>query len=67
MSTFEEPSHCPKCQSKNISLGQRVYKKDEWGEDTNIVISGMWLCNECGNVLGRKISQYQNEINRNSI
>ncbi len=42
MSTFEEPHHCPKCQSKNISLGQRVYKKDVWGEDTDIVISGRY-------------------------
>lgn len=65
--TFEEPSHCPQCQSRNISLGQKVYKKDVWGEDTDIVISGMWFCNECVNVLGRKLSQYENEIDRNSI
>ena len=44
-----------------------MYKKDVWGEDTDVVIMGMWFCNECGNVLGRKISQYQNEINPDSI
>ncbi len=67
MFTFEEPSHCPNCKSRNISLGQKVYKKDVWEEDTDIVIGGIWFCNECGNVLGRKISQYQNDIDRNSI
>lgn len=67
MSTFEEPSHCPSCQSKNIYLGQKVYKKDVWGEDTDIVIGGMWFCNECGNVLGRKLSQYQNDIDPRSV
>lgn len=67
MFTFEDPDHCPRCKSKNIILGQKVYKKDVWGEDTDIVISGMWFCNECGNVIGRKISRYENEIDRNSV
>lgn len=67
MFTFEDPDHCPRCQSRNIALGQKVYKKDIWEEDTDIVIGGMWSCNECGNVLGRKISQYENEIDENSI
>ena len=35
---------------------------DTWGEDTDIVVGGMWFCNECGNVLGRKVSQYENEF-----
>ena len=56
MVTFEDSGHCPNCQSKNIYLGQKVYKKDVWGEDTDIVIMGMWFCNECGYLLGRKIS-----------
>lgn len=67
MVTFEKPTHCPSCKSKNIYLGQKVYKKDVWGKDTDIAIGGMWFCNECGNVLGRKLSQYENEIDRNSI
>lgn len=58
MIAYEDPSHCPRCQSKNISLEQKIYKKDVWGEDTDIVIMGIWSCNECGDVLGRKISQY---------
>ena len=67
MFTTQNPRHCPQCQSKNIILGQKVYKKDVWEENTDIVIGGMWFCNECGNMLGRKISQYQNEINPDSI
>lgn len=67
MFTTQNPNHCPNCQSKNISLGQKVYKKDVWGEDTDTVILGMWFCNECGNVLGRKMNQYENDIDRNSI
>ena len=67
MFTSGKPSHCPRCQSKDIYLGQKVYKKDAWGEDTDVVIGGMWFCKECGNVLGRKISRYENEIDPDSI
>lgn len=67
MYTFGEPNHCPQCHSKSIVLGQKEYKKDVWEEDTDIVISGTWFCNECGNVIGRKLSQYENEIDPNSI
>ena len=37
------------------------------GEDTDIVIYGIWFCNNCGSLLGRKISQYENEIDKNSV
>lgn len=57
MFTFEDPSHCPSCHSKNIYLGQKVYKKDVWEEVIDIAIGGMWFCGECGNVLGCKVSQ----------
>ncbi len=67
MLTFKEPSHCSQCQSKNIILGQKVYKKDVWEEDTDIVIGGIWFCNDCGNVIGRKISRYENDIDENCI
>lgn len=67
MFTFEDPSHCTKCQSKNIYLGQKVYKKDARGENTDTVIGGMWFCNECGSVLGRKVSQYENDIEPDSV
>ncbi|MBD5530779.1 MAG: hypothetical protein HDQ98_01065 [Lachnospiraceae bacterium] len=67
MFTIQDPSHCPKCQSKNIYLEPRLYKKDNFGKDTDIVILGMWLCSECGNILGRKMNQYENDIDANSI
>lgn len=67
MFTFENPSHCPKCMSENVSLGDRVFKKDVWGQDTDTVILGTWFCNECGNLIGRRISQYENDINKDSL
>lgn len=67
MQTFEEPSHCPVCDSKNIVLAEKVYKKDEYGEDTAVAVSGNWFCNDCGYYLGRKISRYQNDIDEKSL
>lgn len=67
MFTTENPSHCPKCMSKNIYLGNKVFKKDANGEDTDIVVLGVWFCNECGNLIGRKMSQYDNDIDKNSL
>lgn len=67
MHTTKNPTHCPKCLSKNITLADKIFKKDSQGEDTDTVILGMWFCNECGNVLGRKMSQYENDIDANSI
>lgn len=67
MFTTKNPSHCPKCSSKNVVLLNKTFKKDNQGEDTDIVILGMWFCNNCGDVLGRKISQYENDIDANSI
>ena len=51
MFTFEEPDHCPSCQSKNIVLGQKVFKKDVWGEDTDIV-----LLNPYGSIYGKRFN-----------
>ncbi len=67
MFTTQDPTHCPKCQSKNIYLGQKIYKKDMYGEDTDTVILGMWFCNECGNVLGRKMSRYENDVDPDCV
>ncbi len=67
MFTTQDPTHCPKCQSKNICLGQKIYKKDMCGEGTDTVILGMWFCNGCGNVLGRKMSQYENDVDPDCI
>lgn len=37
MWTTQNPTHCPKCMSKDIILGSRAYKKDVYGDDTDIV------------------------------
>lgn len=67
MFTFEDPSPCPSCQGNNIYLGQKVYKKDVRGEAIDIAIGGMWFCGECGNVLGCKVFQYENDIDSDSV
>lgn len=67
MFKFEDPSHCPKCQSKNIYLEPSVFKKDMSGKETDTVVLGMWFCNKCGNILGRKMNQYENDIDPDSI
>ena len=41
MLTTQDPSHCPRYQSQNIYLGQKVYMKNVWGEDTDAVVLGM--------------------------
>jgi hypothetical protein len=53
--------------SKDIILGSRVYKKDAYGEDTDIVILGTWFCNKCGDIIGRKMSQYENDLDERSL
>ena len=67
MFTTQDPTHCPDCMSKDIILGDRVYKKDAFGEETDIIILGTWFCNKCGNLIGRKISRYENDLNENSL
>ena len=67
MFTTKKPTHCPKCLSKNIFLGDKIFKKDTNGEDTDIVILGAWFCNDCGNMLGRKMSEYENDLDPKSI
>lgn len=67
MYTTKDPTHCPKCKSENISLANKIFKKDKNGEDTDIVILGVWFCNECGELIGRKTSQYENDLNPESL
>lgn len=67
MWTQKEPTHCPQCKSTDIYLGDKKYKKDVWGEDTDIVVLGAWFCNNCGNLLGRKMSQYENDLDSDSL
>lgn len=67
MITFSRPLKCTDCGSRNVGLGAIEYKKDVFGEETEEVIGGTWFCNDCGYVLGRKISKYENDINDESI
>lgn len=67
MWTTKNPSHCPKCMSKKIYLGDKVYIKDADGNDTDIVRLGAWFCNECGELIGRKMNQYENDLNPDSL
>ena len=67
MFTTQNPTHCPKCMSKNVILGDEIFEKDPYGEDTDIVIRGEWFCHDCGNCIGRKISRYDNDIDKKSL
>lgn len=65
--TSKNPEHCPKCKSKNICLINKVYKKDSSGKKTNIPYLGMWICSDCGETIGRKMNEYENELEPDSI
>lgn len=67
MWTIQNPKHCPKCMSKNVILGDKVYKKDAEGKNTDIVVLGTWFCNDCGNLIGRKMNQYENDLDKDSL
>lgn len=60
--TKEEPTQCKKCGSKKIYLDVHAYVKDKNKKDTNEPQLGMWMCEECGEILGRKMSKEYNEI-----
>jgi predicted nucleic-acid-binding Zn-ribbon protein len=67
MYTEKEPNHCPKCLSKNLFLEPIRLKKDRQGMDTDTVTLGVWYCNKCGELVGRKMSEFYNDIDANSI
>lgn len=67
MLTTKNPTHCPNCMSKDIYLGDKVFKKDKNGEDTDTVILGAWFCNQCGDLIGRRMNQYENDLNPDSL
>ena len=59
--TSKNPSHCPKCKSDRISLENKEY----CNEKVNL---GMWMCLNCGHIIGRKMSVFDdNEIDERSI
>lgn len=65
--TDKNPSHCPKCMSENIELTDKHFKKDMNGKKNNRPFLGIWMCNNCGNVIGRRMNEYENEIDENSL
>lgn len=65
ITTSKNPEHCPKCKSKKICLMNKVYKEDASGK--KIPYLGMWICSECGETVGRKMNEFQNELNPDSI
>lgn len=67
MFTTKNPTHCPECLSKDIYLGNKEFIKDAFGNDTDIVRLGIWFCNKCGNLIGRKMNQYENDVDPDSI
>lgn len=67
INTSKNPDHCPKCMSNNIVFLCDLFKKDKNGKDTNIPILGTWMCNECGNTIGRRMNELENEIYENDL
>lgn len=62
MYTTEEPTLCKVCGSKRIYFDVDVYVKDENGRDTKEPMLGKWICEQCGETLGRKMGKEYNEI-----
>ena len=65
MWTTKNPTHCPQCLSEDIYL-EKLYDKDE-KINNKIMHLGVWYCNKCGNMIGRKMNQYENDIDENSL
>lgn len=51
----KNPTRCPKCDSKNISLENKQFKKNLNGEITDVMYLGLWMCGDCGNDIRRRI------------
>nr|WP_288828501.1 hypothetical protein [uncultured Clostridium sp.] len=67
MITTKDPVRCPSCGSKNVYLAGREFEKDEWGDETEEAISGMWFCRNCGQPMGGKLSKYTNDVDEKSL
>lgn len=65
MWTTKNPTHCPECSSEDIYL-KKQSDKDEKINAKNTRL-GVWYCNKCGNIIGRRMNQYENDIDENSI
>jgi len=62
-----DPEKCSCCGSRNIYLMGPCYSKGRDGEYTDMAISGVWMCGDCANPLGRKLSQFENDIDEDSF
>ncbi len=65
MITKENPKMCPACGGTDVSMTGKVFEKDFNGEE--YVKSASWFCYQCGNIIGTKISRYENDIDPKSI
>ena len=65
MWTIKNPTHCPKCLSEKVCL-EKISDKDEKIKK-EISLLGVWYCTECGNMIGRKMNQYENDIDEKSL
>ena len=63
--TTKSPTHCPKCSSKNLYFDKPYEKNKAINEKLKHL--GGWYCEECGHTIGRKINQYENELDENSF
>ena len=65
MWTTKNPTHCPNCSCEDIYLEKESDKDEKINKE--IVHLGVWYCNKCGNMIGRKMNQYENDIDENSL
>ena len=63
--TTKFPTHCPKCSSEDLFL-DKPHGKDK-ATNEKLKHLGVWYCEKCGYTIGRKINQYENELEDNSF
>ncbi len=65
--TSQCPTQCFKCSSKSVSLYDKHYKVDKNGKKTSIPYLGIWMCDECGEIIGRMLGENINEVHPDSV
>ena len=63
--TTKFPTHSPKCSSKDLFFDKPYGKNKAINE--NLTHLGEWYCKKCGYTIGRKLNQYENELEENSF
>ena len=61
--TTKSPTHCPKCMSEDLIFDKPSGTKESVNEKLKHL--GIWYCEKCGYTVGRKINQYENELDEN--